>query len=374
MTSPAHTEDEFRRLVEPHRAELHAHCYRMLGSVHDAEDALQEALLRAWRGLGRFEGRSSLRSWLYRIATNTSLDLIARRPKRVLPADHGPPSRRRRTGRSSRGSGSRPTPTSASASKRATRRPRPATSGARASSSRSSPPSSTCPPGSAPSSSSATCSASPPARRRDARDDRHRGQQRAGPRAARPRGAAPGPQPAGDAAGARRRRGPRRRRALHGRARPRRRRRARGDARAGRRAGRCRRIPGWYAGPRRSPRSSRPARCGCAGATSRRTRTGSPPSAATSGDESRGEHVGWVIDVLTLDGPRVAAVTSFIGSEGFPGSGCRRRFPDGRPVRARIAVSRACTPTRRPSCPSTPSERTTSGSRPAARCSCARRS
>jgi RNA polymerase sigma-70 factor (ECF subfamily) len=92
MTSPAHTEDEFRRLVEPHRAELHAHCYRMLGSVHDAEDALQEALLRAWRGLGRFEGRSSLRAWLYRIATNTSLDLIARRPKRVLPADHGPPS------------------------------------------------------------------------------------------------------------------------------------------------------------------------------------------------------------------------------------------------------------------------------------------
>ena len=90
--------------------------------------------------------------------------------------------------------------------------------------------------------------------------------------------------------------------------------------------------------------------------------------------ESRGEHVGWVIDVLTLDGPRVAAVTSFIGSEGFPGSGCRRPFPDGRPVRARIAVSRACIPTRRPSCPSTPWERTTSGSRPAARCSCARRS
>jgi RNA polymerase sigma-70 factor, ECF subfamily len=92
MSAPAHTEDDFRRLVEPHRAELHAHCYRMLGSVQDAEDALQEALLRAWRGLGRFEGRSSLRSWLYRIATNTSLDLIARRPKRVLPADLGPPS------------------------------------------------------------------------------------------------------------------------------------------------------------------------------------------------------------------------------------------------------------------------------------------
>jgi RNA polymerase sigma-70 factor, ECF subfamily len=92
MTARAHTDDEFRRLVEPHRAELHAHCYRMLGSVQDAEDALQEALLRAWRGLGRFEGRSSLRSWLYRIATNTSLDLIARRPKRVLPADLGPAS------------------------------------------------------------------------------------------------------------------------------------------------------------------------------------------------------------------------------------------------------------------------------------------
>jgi RNA polymerase sigma-70 factor (ECF subfamily) len=87
---PDVTEEEFRRLVEPHRAELHAHCYRMLGSVHDAEDALQDALLRAWRGLARLEGRSSLRAWLYRIATNTSLDLIARRPKRVLP-DGGEP-------------------------------------------------------------------------------------------------------------------------------------------------------------------------------------------------------------------------------------------------------------------------------------------
>ena len=83
-------EDGFARLVEPHRGELHAHCYRMLGSVHDAEDALQDALLRAWRGLSSFEGRSSLRSWLYRIATNTCLDVIARRPKRVLPIDYGP--------------------------------------------------------------------------------------------------------------------------------------------------------------------------------------------------------------------------------------------------------------------------------------------
>jgi RNA polymerase sigma-70 factor (ECF subfamily) len=83
-------QDAYAHLVEPRRAELHAHCYRMLGSVHDAEDALQDALLRAWRGLPRFEGRSSLRSWLYRIATNTCLDVVARRPKRVLPIDYGP--------------------------------------------------------------------------------------------------------------------------------------------------------------------------------------------------------------------------------------------------------------------------------------------
>jgi RNA polymerase sigma-70 factor (ECF subfamily) len=91
-TAKGGSEDAYRRLVEPHRSELHAHCYRMLGSVQDAEDALQEALVRAWRGLPRFEGRSSLRSWLYRIATNTSLDAIERRPKRVLPVDYGPPA------------------------------------------------------------------------------------------------------------------------------------------------------------------------------------------------------------------------------------------------------------------------------------------
>src|SRR5437764_4896777 len=83
-------ETAYNRLVEPHRGELHAHCYRMLGSVHDAEDALQETLLRAWRGLAKFEGRSSLRSWLYTIATNTSLNAIEKRPKRVLPIDYGP--------------------------------------------------------------------------------------------------------------------------------------------------------------------------------------------------------------------------------------------------------------------------------------------
>jgi RNA polymerase sigma-70 factor, ECF subfamily len=82
----------FGRLVETYRGELQAHCYRMLGSLHDAEDALQETLLRAWRGLSRFEGRRSLRPWLYKIATNVCLDAIAKRPKRVLPIDYGGPA------------------------------------------------------------------------------------------------------------------------------------------------------------------------------------------------------------------------------------------------------------------------------------------
>jgi RNA polymerase sigma-70 factor (ECF subfamily) len=84
--------DAFTRLVEPLRRELHAHCYRMLGSTHDADDALQDALLRAWRGLARFEGRSSLRSWLYTVATRTCLDLVDSRGRRALPVDLGPSS------------------------------------------------------------------------------------------------------------------------------------------------------------------------------------------------------------------------------------------------------------------------------------------
>src|SRR5438552_7731234 len=84
-------ERAFGELVEPHRRALHAHCYRMLGSLQDAEDAVQETLLRAWRGLKRFEGRSSVRSWLYTIATNVCLRAIERRPSRVLPIDYGPP-------------------------------------------------------------------------------------------------------------------------------------------------------------------------------------------------------------------------------------------------------------------------------------------
>jgi RNA polymerase sigma-70 factor, ECF subfamily len=83
-------EDAFARLVEPHRGLLDAHCYRMLGSVDDAEDAVQDALLRAWRAIARFEGRSSLRTWLYTIATNVCLKAIERRPKLVLPVDYGP--------------------------------------------------------------------------------------------------------------------------------------------------------------------------------------------------------------------------------------------------------------------------------------------
>jgi RNA polymerase sigma-70 factor, ECF subfamily len=83
-------ERAYEELVEPHRSAVHAHCYRMLGSLEDADDALQEALLNAWRGLGRFQRRSSIRTWLYKIATNSCLQLVARRPRRRLPSGHGP--------------------------------------------------------------------------------------------------------------------------------------------------------------------------------------------------------------------------------------------------------------------------------------------
>ncbi|GAA1710208.1 sigma-70 family RNA polymerase sigma factor [Fodinicola feengrottensis] len=84
----------FDRLIAPLRGELRAHCYRMLGSIHDADDALQDALLRAWRGLARFEGRSSLRGWLYTVSTRTCLDLVKSRGRRALPMDLGPSSKR----------------------------------------------------------------------------------------------------------------------------------------------------------------------------------------------------------------------------------------------------------------------------------------
>ena len=83
----------FERLVAGYRRELTAHCYRMLGSLEDAEDALQESLLNAWRGLSRFEGRSSLRTWLYRISTNVCLRMSGGRPPRILSPDYGPARR-----------------------------------------------------------------------------------------------------------------------------------------------------------------------------------------------------------------------------------------------------------------------------------------
>ena len=85
-------EEAFRRLVEPFRTPLHRHCRRMLGSAHDADDAMQEAMLRAWRALHTFQGRASLRSWLYTIATNACLSAIEKRPSGVVPIDYDSPA------------------------------------------------------------------------------------------------------------------------------------------------------------------------------------------------------------------------------------------------------------------------------------------
>jgi RNA polymerase sigma-70 factor (ECF subfamily) len=93
VTVLAHeTDDEFLLKAEPHRRELMAHCYRMTGSLHDAEDLVQETYLRAWKAYGGFKGQSSLRTWLYRIATNTCLTALDSRQRRPLPTGLGAPS------------------------------------------------------------------------------------------------------------------------------------------------------------------------------------------------------------------------------------------------------------------------------------------
>lgn len=83
-------ERAFARLVAPYRNELRAHCYRMSGSLHDAEDLLQESLIRAWTGLGGFEGRASIRTWLYKVTTNACLDALRGPGSRTLPTEFGP--------------------------------------------------------------------------------------------------------------------------------------------------------------------------------------------------------------------------------------------------------------------------------------------
>ena len=249
-------EDAFARLVERHRRALHAHCYRMLGSVADAEDVLQEALLNAWRGLAKFEGRSSLRSWLYTIATNACLRAIERRPKRVLPIDYAPAADPH-DGLAEPLVESvwlEPYPDEHHGLEDGLAGPEARYEQRECSSSPSSRPSSTYPRASAPCSSSATCSAS---RREDGRSAGDVATRRQRP-AARPQGrrrTASRPQRAGGARFTRRPGPTRDRRPLRRRLRARRRRHRRRRCSPPTARSRCRPCPPGTGGAKRWPRS-----------------------------------------------------------------------------------------------------------------------
>src|SRR5215831_12983722 len=93
IKSLAATAQGFSELTEPYRRELQIHCYRILGSLHEAEDMVQETFIKAWKNIGTYEGRASFRAWLYKIATNTCLDFLdSKRSRRLLPFQNSPAS------------------------------------------------------------------------------------------------------------------------------------------------------------------------------------------------------------------------------------------------------------------------------------------